>query len=139
MKRFLSIIALLTISIYADTQNPNRVLFLGNSYTYYNNGINSILDSLVAEAKPHLEFLSQVYAQPAYTLRDHFRNDSLHQILNSEEWDLVILQEQSTRPIVNPSQMFRYARRLNNEIHQTHAETGFFMTWGRANNRTMAA
>lgn len=127
----------MTISIIADTQYPNRVLYLGNSYTYYNNGVNSILDSLIAEAKPNLEFRSQIYAKPAYTLRDHFREDSLFQILNSEKWNLVILQEHSTRPVKNPSKMYRYARLIHKGIRQTQAKTGLFMTWGHKNKPTM--
>ncbi len=137
MNKLFITILLFVSTAFTDTLLQNQVLFIGNSYTYFNGGVNAVLDSLITEATPNSSFSSQVYARPAYTLKDHFRDDSLIHIINSQEWDLVILQEQSSRPIMHSSEMYRYAKRLNTIISKTQAKTGFFMTWGRENDSSM--
>jgi hypothetical protein len=121
--------------VFADTvwsAPPHRVLFVGNSYTYYNGGLNVHVDSLMRCADPAYPFTAAAVAFAGYTLADHWRDSVTHAAIDTGRWDLVVLQEQSTRPVSDPDSMFRYARLLNAEILATGAETAFFMTWARA-------
>jgi len=52
-------------------------------------------------------------------------------LLRSRDWDLVILQEQSLRPIEDPEAMWEYAFRLDSLVTACGSQTAFFMTWPR--------
>lgn len=49
----------------------------------------------------------------------------------SQNWDYVVLQEQSRRPDIALEDFEEGARKLTNMIVAANAEPVFFMTWGR--------
>ncbi len=116
---------------------PQRVLFIGNSYTYYNGGIYSHVDNMIEESHPEFDFIAEEITFGGYTLENHYNNDETINSIRSGEWDLVILQEQSTRPVDNPELMYQFARLLDFEITSYGGNTGFFMTWAREINPAM--
>lgn len=120
-----------TDTVYNEGFNQFRVLFLGNSYTAYNGGIATHLAELVLDADPEAEIFFQQITFGGYTLQDHFNTESTIDTIENGDWDYVILQEQSTRPIDDPDLMFQYATLLDSVITGAGAETGFFMTWAR--------
>ena len=111
---------------------PNRVLFIGNSYTYENGGMNTILQEFVQVAQPGHYFIADAVTAGGATLEMHYNNASTLEAIEEGNWDYVILQEQSTRPIENPELMYEYATLLDGVITGAGAETAFFMTWARA-------
>jgi hypothetical protein len=54
--------------------------------------------------------------------------DALNEIRQGN-WDVVILQEQSMRPIDDVKTMHYYATKFHGEIMKIGAQTLFFMTW----------
>ncbi|KXK15533.1 MAG: hypothetical protein UZ14_CFX002000554 [Chloroflexi bacterium OLB14] len=102
-----------------------RVLFIGNSFTAYNGGLDKLLTGLAPNT-----FASGI-TSGGYTLQQHWESaDTLAQI-QSGDWDIVILQEQSQNSIINYYNFFEYAKKLNAEIEKSGAETIIFMTWER--------
>lgn len=102
-----------------------RVLFIGNSFTAFNGGIDKLLTGLAPNT-----FTSSI-TPGGFTLQQHWEtSDTLKQI-QSGDWDIVILQEQSQTPIINYYNFFEYAEKLNEEIKKSGAETIMFMTWER--------
>ena len=110
---------------------PLSILFVGNSYTFANGGLPAHVDSLLSGGFPSLEAVVAGYTVGGATLEDHFHDPALRMMLQSREWDLVILQEQSLRPIEDPEAMWEYAFRLDSLVTACGSRTGFFMTWPR--------
>jgi hypothetical protein len=113
-----------------------RALFLGNSYTAYNN-----LPQLVADAAASVGdvLLFGSNTPGGYTLQGHSTNATSQALMATGTWDYVVLQEQSQAPSFPLSQVeaqvFPFAALLDDQIHAANpcAETVFFMTWGRKN------
>ena len=114
-----------------------RVLLVGNSHTYYNGGVDTHLQSLLNAAHPEWNVVVQAQTGGGYTLENHFNDPASISAITDGDWDLVILQEQSSRPMQDPSLFYDYATRLNTLIRQSGARTGFYMTWAWRNNPEM--
>ena len=78
-----------------------RILFLGNSFTYFHDLPDMVAEILQAEVKGNL-------CGGAY-LHQHINpSDELcaitNKLLTEEKWDYVVLQDQSQGPITNPEE-----------------------------------
>ncbi|MGK0240919.1 MAG: hypothetical protein ACI92G_004410, partial [Candidatus Pelagisphaera sp.] len=51
--------------------------------------------------------------------------------IESGEFDAVVLQEQSLRPIENPDKMMEYALKLSDSVQQKGGQIFLYMTWSR--------
>jgi hypothetical protein len=112
-------------------QEPaNRVLFVGNSFT-----LGHDLPRLVAERAaandPPLRLEVHAVAEDGMTLEQHWRQGGAARRLNAERWDLVVLQEQSSRPLSEPVLMELYARRFTELARERGAKVILFETWAR--------
>ncbi len=135
MKRLFILFCLLsTVLVYG--QQTKRALFLGNSYTAYNN-----LPALVADIAQSLgDSLYHDRNTPGgYTLEGHSTNATSLAKINQGNWDYVVLQEQSQRPAFEAyyvqNDVLPYASQLNDSIKAADSctQTVFYMTWGRKN------
>lgn len=112
------------------------VLFIGNSYIYTNN-VPEILE-FICLANNDTLYRDQ-NTPGGYTLEAHSTNGITTSLINSQPWDIVILQEQSQRPAFPQSQVetevYPYATDLYNKIkaHNSCTEVMFMMTWGYKN------
>ena len=109
-----------------------RVLFIGNSYTYFNN-LPEIFTQLSASAKPAKNIETQMVTRGGATLKMHWEGGEALKALHQSKWDYVILQEQSLLPINEPETMYKYARLFDAEIKKAGAKTIFYLTWARQN------
>jgi len=132
------ILEIVNIIIYGWTHPfPQNILFIGNSYTYFNGGIHNHLQSMFLESYPENSLFSEAITAGGATLQSHFGNENTINTIQNGHWDYIIMQEQSTRPIDNPNLFFQFAELMNEEIINSGAETMFFMTWARENNPNM--
>jgi len=126
---FLAIIPLLSFG-----QLKKEVLFIGNSYTYYNDLPNllkeialSFGDTLVHESS----------TPGGYSFSAHSTNTQTLSKINQQQWDYVVLQAQSQEPSLSPgyvnSNVLPAAQVLIDAIESNSLciEPLFFMTWGR--------
>lgn len=111
-----------------------RVLFIGNSFTYYND-----LPSLFASAANGAGAVVEVDSVTcgSWTLAKFAdANDEygaiVEQKLSTEEYDAVVLQEQSTLPIDNYNSFLSGASALKDKIDGYQADCSVYMyaTWG---------
>jgi hypothetical protein len=116
-----------------------RILFVGNSHTYYNSGVNVHLQNLINEAHPEWGAVVQAQTAGGYTLENHFHDNTTLNAISTGNWDLVILQEQSSRPMNDPQLFYQYATALDSVITHSGALTGFYMTWAWRHNQEMYA
>ncbi len=116
---------------------PVSVLFVGNSYTAANGGLDSILTMLVRSAHPGTVTRYGSITAGGYTLENHW-NDPATIGAIAGGWDLVVFQEQSTRPVSDPELMYDYAGLLALWTEACGGRPGYFMTWARKNDPSMA-
>lgn len=102
-----------------------RVLFIGNSYTFYNGGVDQVLHGLA----PNTEAVSATAG--GYKLSDHLRDSSTMDKLHEGGWDVVVLQEQSQGAVWSYGQFTTSARRLVAETRKIGAKPMLLQTWAR--------
>ncbi|MCY1019887.1 SGNH/GDSL hydrolase family protein [Pyxidicoccus sp. MSG2] len=117
-----------------------RVLFIGNSYTYYNN-LPRMLEALAASASPPIPLETHAVTVGGARLKTHWDDEDAVKALREGGWDYVILQEQSTlgelrvdgrNEINDPERVFfPYARRFHAEAQKRGARTVLSLTWSR--------
>ena len=101
-----------------------KVLFVGNSFTYYNESWNIFAN--IAASEGYRVTVDSV-TSGGYTL-EQMNNPQdkvgsiLHKKLETNQYDIVVLQEHSTRPISQPSLFFDSVRDLKIKIDQNGAK-----------------
>lgn len=112
-----------------------RILFIGNSYTFMNN-LPKTLEALVNSAGE--AFLkTKTVAFGGYTLERHWNENTATNLIKQENWDYVILQEQSHRPVNQRERMHAYIRKFDELIRSFGGKTVLFMTWADQGNPNM--
>ena len=119
---------------FAD-QTPLRVLFIGNSYTYYNE-IWTVLEG-IARADGR-EVITDHVTKGGWTLEkmasldDEFGLQAHKKLTDPQtHYDVVFLQEQSLRPAIAPELFFAAVRSLCQKSKAKGAEVVLYQTWGR--------
>lgn len=113
-----------------------RALFIGNSYTFYNDLIQQV-QALAASNGRKLAVRKVTYG--GWTLQQHADHPETVEALKSGGWDFVVLQEQSQAPAREPewveANVYPPAFRLDSlrRLYSPQGETVFYMTWGRNN------
>lgn len=116
----------------ASAQSSSKVLFLGNSYTYFNN-LPQLVHDIALSTGDTLLFDS--YAPGGYRLGDHFNDVNSQNKIKIGGWDYVVIQGQSQEPITRSSQFINAGAALHKTIKEYNpcAVTMPYMTWGRKN------
>jgi hypothetical protein len=129
-----------------DAPAPKTMIFIGNSYVYYNNSLHNhtrkLVQSLDKEnAKAYFfkattisaSYLSDHAMSAAYMIKDYEHRKKMG------PWDLVVLQGHSREAISKKrSKAFREsARKLDAMIRGAGSRTVFFMTWAYRNKPKM--
>jgi hypothetical protein len=109
---------------------PLKVLFVGNSYTYFND-MPGMLAAMTRSSVSSRKIQTTASTIPAATLQMLWRSHSAKAAIDAGKWDFVVLQEQSTTPLTDPENMFKYARKFDAAIRKAGAKTIFFLTWAR--------
>lgn len=135
-RRSLLLAVLLFFTIYLSGQET-KVMFLGNSYSFWNEMPAMFYQLAVANGD---SLLVQGNLIGGYTLgipgQGHLYNDASLDMIGRGIWDFVVLQEHSQFPVIpfyRDNYTFPAANSLNEIIQaENHcAQTVFFMTWGR--------
>jgi hypothetical protein len=118
----------------AQSDRPGlRVLFVGNSFTYYNS-MPAMVHRLGEAAPGGSPIFVVAYTAPNWSLREAAGNDGLADLLGDASWDVVVLQEVSNLLSLGPEWRQRevdpFAWTLRREISAAGARTMLFMTWG---------
>jgi hypothetical protein len=105
-----------------------NVLFIGNSYTQYNN-LPAMLETMAASSESLRQIQTKAVTFGGGTLQVLWERGAALEAIQEQKWDFVVLQEQSMRPIQNPELMYKYARLFDAEIKKNGARTILFLTW----------
>ncbi|NNC76342.1 MAG: hypothetical protein HKN77_00175 [Woeseiaceae bacterium] len=125
----------------AHHESPQKVLFVGNSFTYYNNSLHNHYRALLRSVLPDLasQGRARIMTISGGRLPEH--RAGLPAMLSSEEWDIVVLQGHSRGPIEEKTAAAfrRAAREYALLIRGSGAEPVFFMTWAYTDKPDMTA
>lgn len=130
------LIALIALSSICFAQTKS-ILFIGNSYTYSNGGVDVMLKNIALAEGDTLE--TEAFTVGGAKFSDFCNNPETFERIKSRAWDYVVLQEQSQLPAFPPSQVetecYPFAKQLCDSIRANDSCTQilFFMTWGREN------
>lgn len=114
-------------------QDSLRVLWVGNSFTYYND-LPAMVQKIASTQKVKLSCTR--FLKGGERFSGHLKNKELLRTLAGGGWDYVVLQEQSTAPAMPTGQVAREvypaARTLDSLVHAASpdARVIFYMTWG---------
>lgn len=116
-------------------KNSKSILFIGNSYTYYNDMPTAIFESFAKTAGQNVRV--SVITKGAWTLEkfsdpeDEYGAKVEAALTGEEKYDFVILQEQSLRPAIAPEAFFSAVEKLSERIRKKRATPLLYATWGR--------
>jgi len=123
---------------------PKNVLFIGNSFTFFNDhvGVHFYLLTIESDKPNAKSYIFGAMTIPGAHLSDHVYGiqaiaDPFNKKTNlSRKWDIVVLQGHSQEPIDSKkSDEFKAtARDFDMIIRNSGAKTAFFMTWGYGDN-----
>ena len=113
---------------------PKRVLFIGNSYTFYWNLPQTV--SAMARSQD-IEIACRQSTGSGATLQEHWNSEKdlkTLDILREGDFDAVVLQEHSMRFLEDPDSMMRHGKLWAEEIKRKKAKIYIFLTWAREYN-----
>ena len=108
-----------------------NILFLGNSFTYYNDlplTFATVARSVGMDVDTDMVAFGGHYFNQ-YADFDGEKGKIFLEKLTSKKWDYVILQEQSFNPVKNYDDFYSNAEKLVNRIRQEGATPVFYQTW----------
>jgi hypothetical protein len=124
----------------AGTKTPPQyalsILFIGNSYTYFNNMPHMLMKLAESDPDNHTQFTVQAVTQGGIGLKELWADGKAKQVIQSRHWNYVVLQEQSfwamfPKSVTDTSAV---ASQFNGEIRKANANTLLFVTWPRKPN-----
>ncbi|HBZ02178.1 MAG TPA: hypothetical protein DEO84_12750 [candidate division Zixibacteria bacterium] len=125
------ILCLFLLAASAQAQNDTlKVLFIGNSHTYYNN-LPGMFE-LLAQSGGH-PVMADSNTPGGYALEGHRNNAITLAKIAQGGWDYVVLQEQSLYPVIDfyrYGSMYPSAVYLDSLIRAHGGHTALYMTWG---------
>jgi len=128
--------AIMQFAFIADVsfaaKDTTNILFIGNSYTYYND-IPGTIDSMAVENN-HLVYIDKA-VKPGYALFQHTKDSITLDKISSREWDVVIIQERgsliSNGKEKDEQDSYKYARKLDSlvKVNNKNVKVIFYSTW----------
>ncbi len=134
---FLLVLLLTSILLQAQDTKTQKVLFIGNSYTYFWNLPQNV--AAMAESK-NIDLQTRQSTAGGANLGQHWRGEkglNTIEIIEEGNFDMVILQDHSMRAIDHPDSLLHYGKLLGNFAKKTGAKPYVYMTWARTWNPYM--
>ena len=120
-----------------NTKRPLKILFIGNSLTNFNGGLDYMLKKMFKQSNPQMMIYSEKIAPGGERLSNHFKKGFALKKIKETDWDIVVLQEYSNGPIINREEFFKYSKLFVKEIRKNGSNAVFYMTFGYKNNLEM--
>jgi hypothetical protein len=115
----------------AEPKPAVRILFIGNSFTYYNDLPRMLAE--LAEAGRQRPLHCESETPGGCTLEKHWHDRKAVSRIESGRWNFVVLQDQSEAPLRRRDAMIEYGKKFDAEIKQQRATTILYETWAMQN------
>ncbi len=142
MKQFFIIrILILLLSLFTGfvtfaNVEPMNVLFIGNSYTHYNNMPNIFQEIAVSKG---VKINVEMSAKSNHTCKMHCERPEMFEKIKSKKWDYVVIQgfsrELTHAPAYLDTSFVPYFNRIIDSVYSNNPCTNvlLYMTWGYKN------
>jgi len=130
-------ILLLPTTLLGQKKEPIKVLFVGNSYTYFWNLPQQV--SAMAESQG-IEIITRQSTVGGSNLEEHWnrkRNTTSRDLIENGDWDFVVMNNHSMSTIDTPEDFDTYGKLFTDLIKSKGAEPVLYMTWARKWNPLM--
>ena len=107
---------------------PVRILFIGNSYSFYNDLPDRLASQAVANGIPAQV---RIIARNGASLEDHWQDGEAARLLRAQRWDFVVLQERSSIARDQPDRTSSFAALFDREIRSAGGKTLLYATPAR--------
>jgi hypothetical protein len=138
VKNILSFIFILFLSSSLTAQNKKiKVLFVGNSFIYYNN-LPQVVSAMAKSQDIIIETKHSTVG--GSSLENHWKGERGTQtrvMIELEKWDYVVFNNHSLSPINNAQNFVDYGKRFADLVRSKGAEPVFMMTWAYKSNPLM--
>lgn len=137
IKYSLPLFLLLLIHFQMIAQLPQdtlKVLFVGNSYSFYNN-LPQVVSLISDSTKTKL--VTRKSAVGGVNLKAHWHGEEglrTREIIQHGHFDIVILQDHSMGTITAPDTFLKYSKLLCDLVKKQGATPAFYVTWARENS-----
>ena len=119
----------LVVYANSDVDESLKVLFVGNSLTYYHD-MPGIMIGLIRQEQPDRPLKVAMLTGPGASLHDHVRSGKLEEILQQHgPWDWVVLQEKGGLPLAEPEQVRRDTLLLAEQVRASGAKPILYVDW----------
>lgn len=133
----LLISCLLSIHLSAQESDTLKVLFVGNSYTYFWNLPQTVSALAASQGVPIKTRKSNLGGA---TLKEHWegeRNLKTRTVIEEGQWDVVILQNHSKSTLETYEEFMDYGKKFIAMVKDRQAAPLLYMTWAREFNPLM--
>ena len=117
----------------SEIDEESLVLFIGNSYTYYND-MHQIFQKIAKGQGINVEVYSITkggYALLQFADEKDPYGKMIDTYLGAKEVDYIFIQEQSERPAKDPKQFYDGVRAISERLASEEADILLYQTWGR--------
>ncbi len=117
----------LTLHHSLSVENPTRVLFIGNSFTFWREGLWKQLERLSEGSEPQLGYEASAVVRGGASLEVMWNRTDAAERIAGGQWDVVVLQEDLPETSV---EAFReYSRKFVEAVRAVGAQPILYMTW----------
>ncbi|MBO4548845.1 MAG: SGNH/GDSL hydrolase family protein [Abditibacteriota bacterium] len=102
-----------------------RILFLGNSFTYFHDLYKEVARLTEGETEQNVKGGAALAEQ----LNPETELGKSARLLLQQKWDYVVLQEQSAKPMTNREAFLKSAEELCRLVREAGAKPVFYATW----------
>ena len=109
-----------------------NILFIGNSYTYYNDMPGFYFKKVAEESGDNVNVTAVTHGGAylyQYADQEYELGRKLRQIISGQHYDVAVIQEQSVNPIKNEESFINAVREIKSLVDAEHFV--LYATWGR--------
>ncbi len=133
----LLLVSVCSLTIQAQEKDTLKVLFVGNSYTYFWN-LPQTISAMATNMDIHI--LARKSTAGGSTLKQHWQGDknlNTIELIESNKWDVVVLQDHSMITIEQEDDFIEYTSKFISLVKSQGAIPILYMTWARESNPLM--
>jgi hypothetical protein len=148
----LVLLSLISTAVFSQQQPPGitlkelarpelHVLFIGNSFTYFNNMPRLV--EAISESVDGPRISTEMVAIGGARLEDLWKQGSALAAIRKRRWDFVVMNEQSAlgggkvngeKRVGDPTNFYKYAAMFDTEVRKAGGKTVIMMTWKDKND-----
>ena len=106
---------------------PKKILFVGNSFTYWNKGLWHHMEQLVQCRPKKLDFEAERVVRGGASLKVMWGKTKAPATISEGDYDVVVLQEDI--PETDVKSFYKFARKFDSSVRKSGARPVFFMAW----------